>query len=1157
MTPMRWLFSGGLFAGGLALLISLSACQQRAPELPAPSSEAYRKTAAAFYTGVAGIQTNADYRAEAALRRATKWAPGEPAGWANLSVLAMRQNRFDEAEAWIEKARALAPQNSQVHFLSGVLARTQGRTQQAVSYFQQALTHDPQNLKAAYALMQELERQDPAGNEEQIQHVLDEMLKQQPENLFLLLERARLAAKQRRTDTLQAVVARVGEQAEGWPDEVQQPLQALQASTASSDFRQAATQIAFLKNALKRLPAYRENMAALMTSAGQEGELITHFLRLPAPSPEQAPPDSGLHFTADTLSIAGGPWQWIHALSLTGENTLTTVVASSQQVTLQTGATMPFPGGRSSTPPTPHGINSLDYNNDFQTDLALAGAGGLRLFRQEAPDQFVDRTAAMQLPAAITEAAYTGVWDADLDADGDLDLVLAATNGPARVLRNNGDGTFAPLSLFEGIADLRGFAWADLDADGNPDATLLDAAGQLHVFSNQRSNAFEPVPSPAGTALAITAANIDRDAVMDLLVLRTDGSVQRLSLRADHQDWDTATLARWPALPGTQAPGTARLFSADLDNNGGFDLLAATPTDARVWLSSADGDFQRLAATPPGRVLSVADLSGGGQLDLLGLSEDGQPLRMATQGPQAYQSKSIQLRAARSLGDQRINSFGIGGTVEIRSGLLYQKQRITAPTVHFGLGLRDSVDVARIVWPNGTVQAEFDLTNDQATLAQQRLKGSCPWVFTYNGEEMQFVTDFIWRTSLGMRINKQGPTDVIHSVDWVKIEGDQLAPRDGFYDVRITAELWETHFFDHVALMAVDHPATSEVFVDERFALPPPKPAVHATTPLQPVAGAWDDQGRDVSDLVRVRDGRYLGTFELGAYQGIAEDHYVEIDLGETLPQRDSLWLVASGWIWPTDSSINFAIKQGAQVQPRGLSLEVPDGQGGWRVVNPDLGFPSGRTKTILIDLSDVFRPGTPHRVRLRTNLEIYWDRLAWATNPPEAASVKTHRLQADAARLRHRGFSVTHKANRASPGLPDYNELAGTTPRWFDLTGYYTRYGDVRPLVTSSDDRYVIMNAGDELVFQFPALPPPPQGWTRDFVLIGDGWVKDGDYNTGFSKTVRPLPYHGLSDYAQPPVPLEDDPAYQRHPEDWQTYHTRYVTPAPFQEALTLQPDP
>src|SRR5262249_39344167 len=131
------------------------------------------------------------------------------------------------------------------------------------------------------------------------------------------------------------------------------------------------------------------------------------------------------------------------------------------------------------------------------------------------------------------------------------------------------------------------------------------------------------------------------------------------------------------------------------------------------------------------------------------------------------------------------------------------------------------------------------------------------------------------------------------------------------------------------------------------------------------------------------------------------------------------------------------------------------------------------------------------------------------------------------------------------------YNHLAGTAPRWLDQTGFYTRFGDVGELLARIDDRYVIMNAGDELLLRFPALPPPETGWKRDFVFISDGWEKDGNVNTGFPTTLLPLPYHGPQGSATPPGRLEDAPAYRRHPEDWQHYHTRYVTPDAVRWAL------
>jgi hypothetical protein len=155
-------------------------------------------------------------------------------------------------------------------------------------------------------------------------------------------------------------------------------------------------------------------------------------------------------------------------------------------------------------------------------------------------------------------------------------------------------------------------------------------------------------------------------------------------------------------------------------------------------------------------------------------------------------------------------------------------------------------------------------------------------------------------------------------------------------------------------------------------------------------------------------------------------------------------------------------------------------------------------------------------------------------------------------ADLRFRGFSQTRVARREAPETPIYALMANVTERWRDLVGYYTRFGDVRELLANVDDRYVIMNAGDELRLLFAADGPILPHWKRDFVLIGDGWVKDGDYNTSHSKTVEPLPAHDLPDYQAATIPeIEDDPIYRRHPEDWQRFHTRFVVPGRFLHGL------
>lgn len=791
----------------------------------------------------------------------------------------------------------------------------------------------------------------------------------------------------------------------------------------------------------------------------------------------------------------------------------------------------------------------------------------MRLLKQES-GKFVEVTAQTKLPPAILNENFTGAWAADIDADGDLDVVLGAAQGPPTVLRNNGDGSFAEQHPFAGVSGLRQFVWADIDADGDPDAGLIDDQGKLRVFSNERSGQFKERPVPnLQPVLSITAAEVTGDSTLDLLAVQVDGRFVSISDKGEGTDWEIVEISRFGIAPSA-LQGTVRLRSVDVDNNGCNDLLLMfsnsvlaqgsgtgaqiQPNAFNIWLCDQQGKFNALEIPARlGRGLNVADVNGDGRLDLLGLSDENRPLQAINHGSKNYHWQTIRPRAAQATGDQRINSFGIGGEMEIRAGLLVQKQLITGPVVHFGLGEQPGADVVRIVWPNGAVRAEFETKADQSILAEQRLKGSCPFLFAYNGKEMKFVKDAVpWSSAIGLRINTLGTARVEATEEWYKIGGNELAPHDGYYDLRITAELWETYYYDQLSLMTVDHPAGTEVFVDERFVIPPAKLAITTVETPHPVVQAVDDAGNDVTDVIKSLDEKYLDTFGRGRYQGVTRDHFVEVDLGSDAPTSGPLWLIAKGWMHPTDSSINVALSQGQDVRPAPLSMEVPDGAGGWVVVRPNLGFPAGRKKICLFDLADVFRPGTPHRVRLRTNLEIFWDSIEWARGLT-GSELKTVRIKPSMADLHYRGYSVIDKPDAASPEVPNYNKLSASKQVWRDLIGYYTRFGDVRELLESIDDRYLIMNAGDELSFRFPAQPAPPSNFIRDYLITGDGWIKDGDYNSTFSKTVLPLPYHAKQEYVTSPGRLEDEWVYKQHPEDWQKYHTRYVTADVFQDAL------
>ena len=1147
----------------LLCMVSLAPLGCRSKErLPEVGSKTYTDFVSAFYVGLAGLQVGDDVRADAKLQQATELVPAEPAGWVDWGVLALRQRNFDAAAQRLDRAHALVPNDDRIDYLLGLLEGARGNSAASISYLHQAIAHNPRNLRALYSLATQVERQGDENSDAELQKILQQILTVQPGNLAALVDLCRVSAKRGDAATLHTTVAQIAARSHTWPPEIQQQLEQLQAAAAGPAPRSAATRSTFLRNVLMREPEFRASLSEIMAAPGEEAQPVTRFLRLPNPPSQPAAPDLAMSFINDpAASLANEPWSWAGAIALNGADAPVMAEANAHHVHLANGADIPFPGSATASGPTPEGVLAFDFNYDFKTDLLLAGDKGLRLFRQDQPDHFTDVTAAMKLPRSITNAAYSGAWAIDMEADGDLDVVLGQKAGTPSVLRNNGDGTFVVEHPFSGISGIRQFAWADLNGDGNPDAALIDGAGTLHIFLNQRAGKFteSALPRAFTGVSALCVADTGSDDLLRLHLLSADGNLLSLSYDDNSSKWAEHHLAQLSAPVTSEV----RLRAADVDNNGAVDLLVMSVKPggnaggARIWLQDQAGTFKPMPS-PQGTsmVFDIADPHGDGHLDLIGLDASGRPVDARSHLTKSYHWQTIRPRARVVRGDQRINPFGIGGEIEIRSALLLQKQAVTGPMLHFGLGEQRGVDVARIVWPNGSVRAEFALKADQQIVTEQRLKGSCPFLFAWNGKRMDFVKDSVpWGSAIGLRINSLGTANIAATEEWYKIGREHLQPRDGFYDLRVTGELWESYFYDSLSLMTVDHPVGTEVFTDERYDVPPVKLAITPVGPPQAIAHAEDDNGNDVTAILRTLDGRYLDNFGRGQYQGVTRDHFVEIDLGDRLPKDGPLWLIAKGWLHPSDSSVNVAMSQGKHPRPQWLSLEVPDGNGGWRVARPNLGFPAGRNKISLIDLTGIFQPGMPHRLRLRTNLEIYWDSMEWAQGLPKTP-MKIQRLAPDVADLHYRGFSVIHQTNASSPEIPDYQHLASTSPIWRDLPGFYTRFGDVRELLAHTDDRYVIMNAGDEMALRFADPGPPPAGWVRDFVIAGDGWIKDGDYNTADSQTVLPYPYHARKDYDSPASSLlQDDWEYRHHTQDWQTYQTRYVNADAFRDALRSGP--
>jgi Tfp pilus assembly protein PilF len=1219
-------------AGKRALLLAvllLGGCGRRSQPLPPPPEPDLRQLESRLNLGLAALVIGQDRRAEEIFGELVRKAAEEPAGWADRALARLRQGQGEPAAQDIRKALSLAPPNARLEMLAALAESRRGDEAAALEHLRRAVKIDPGNLKARYALAQRLARgqrmgQAASGPEaREAREQLNAILERQPRNLPVLLEVARdavsagdLPRARELTDRIERAVAR-------WPPEARPYLEQLRRALASGNVRSALTPVVVLKNVLLRTPQYHQGLEAIQTPGSVEGEPITRFLRLPARPATPAPPDEQLAFDATPLTLPNGPAgppeaRWVRASPLTRDGKPAFLFGEAGAVTIAaqagTGLTptqrIALPGGAAARG-SAAGALLVDTSNDFRMDLALAGPAGFRLWQQGADGRFQDVTAKTGIPARWLASAYHGIWAVDVEADGDLDLIAGLRGQPPLLLRNNADGTFTASQPWPSLRDIRDLIAADLDADGDNDLVLLDAAGQVHVLDNERSGVFNPLPLPAEqrergregerergndrmqtrppshsltpslppslSTAAITVADMDSDGRFDVVLLGKDGALRR-AWRGEDGTWQTAGLPRLQSAP----QGKWELVTGDFDNNGGLDLIATGPRSSVLFLSDARGGYLLPHPLAAGHV-SAVDLDGDGRLDLVGCDAAGRPVRLMNRGSRGYhwmvaRPKAYVKSGPFESGDQRNNSFGIGGEMELLSANLVQKRAIEGPVVHFGLGERTTADVLRVTWGNGFPDITFEPRPDMVVRPEQRLKGSCPWLFADNGRGFRFVTDLLWRSPLGMKVNAVGVAPVLMTLDRVRVRRDQLAAHSGVYELRITAELWETMFFDMVSLECVDHPAGTEMLLDERFSIPAPDQRTRLLRDLRPVPRAVDDRGRDITAIVRERDGHYLGGFPLGRYQGVAKEHRLELSLGDWATGTP-VWLVAEGWTHPTDSSLNVAIGQGDHPRPSGLRLEVADGHGGWKQIAADAGFPAGKAKTLLLDLTDRF-PTPDHRLRMTTNLEIYWDRLAVAFGSREERTTEGERergregvtdissarpvtpslplslspsvqiLRPITADLRIRGYSEVRRVDDTSPELPEYDQVYRAA-RWRDLIGYYTRPGDVRELLARVDDRYVIMNAGDEIALRFAAPPPPPPGWVRDFVFVSDGWVKDGDLNTVASKTVLPLPTHARADYAPTPTRLEDDPIYRRHRADWLRYHTRYVDGREFRDLL------
>lgn len=713
----------------------------------------------------------------------------------------------------------------------------------------------------------------------------------------------------------------------------------------------------------------------------------------------------------------------------------------------------------------------------------------------------------------------------DLEADGDLDLVFSTKNEGVRIFVNRGNRTFFELAnvddQYATNDPVSAFAIADLDRDLDLDIVTTHAgSGRVGILENLlhlqfRGRIIEEIPAIGG-ASSVAVEEIDGNVSWDLIVGGSESSAIVFSHTSGSGAWVV------DRVETSDHNGTG-LVVADLDNDSWMEAIA----DGKVSRMGPWGwsSWASIEAIENADDLAVADFDRDGGIDLVTTSSNG-AMVLHNQTDARGHYIDVRFKGIDDNASGRVNHYAIGSVLEARFGPHYRARIVTSPSTHFGIDGVDQASSVRAILPNGLTQTTADPPIDSLVEEQQTLKGSCPYLYAWDGEKFMFMTDCLWAAPLGLQVAR-GVVAKDRPWEYLKIDGRQIQPKDGQYEFRITEELWEVAYFDEVQLTAVDHPIGVDVWTNEKVGpgnIATPTVFAFASEDRHPVQRALDTSGIDVTDKLAVVDQDFVQGFDRRLRQGLCRPHWIDLDFGDELTNvpstkngkgKSAIYLVLTGWIMPTDASLNIQIDQNPELQPIEFpSVWVPDSESdsGWKNAIPFMGFPGGKTKTIVVDVTDIMNQDDP-RFRVRTSAQIYWDS-AEVVVQTEPAEIRQQVCDLVSAKVDFHGFSRRIKDGPRQPEVYDYQD-ASKSSRWPPLRGKLSVEGDCVELLRKWDDRMAVISSGDEIRMRFTVpAEEPPEGWTRDFVLHSVGWDKDADLNTLTGQQIGPLPYKGMTQY-------------------------------------------
>jgi tetratricopeptide (TPR) repeat protein len=785
---------------------------------------------------------------------------------------------------------------------------------------------------------------------------------------------------------------------------------------------------------------------------------------------------------------------------------------------------------------------ATDYNNDRAIDIVVSGEyprrddsdkpeSGVVIYENPREGKF------REVSLVPDGSATNGTAVLDFEHNGWMDLAVTNSNGVTLWRNNHGNGFERGLLPQTKWVEAYGVAAIDYDNDGWVDLVAVgkteDGKGEVRLFRNLGPDGFKDVTADVGLdkielkePRAIITGDYDNDGAVDLLVTQNHGPAVLLRNEGGNKN-NSLRLALKGLNDNKSAIGTkVEVFSAGIRQKfevyGSSGYLGQNSPYLTIGLGQAKqadvvrmlwptGVLQDEIEVPANKVQNITELDRRGSSCPTLFAWDGHEYKLV----------------GDMLGAGVVGHWIAAG--EDPQGL----KPTFFPTSN---GTPEGVPYTRT---NSEIPPTFESVSDPKQISHHRPNA-----------DSNSASSQVPNPDVGPKVETKSNVvrNIARPTETIKIDRNALRERDGKLSFRFMEPLEESVYLDQVKLLAVDHPADVDVYPNEYFASNPPYPqfkvVISNIKDALPPAGAWDEHGHDV--LPDLLAHKYFGGFKLFSFQGFAEPHALELDLGETY-RGGPLWLLMHGEIEYYSATSMYAADQ-AHLRPFAPSVEalVPaanNREARYIRVIDDMGFPAGGPRTMTADLTGKLPPGT-QRIRITTNLQIYWDNILISRTKQLDGGKQKFRLTAiplASASLNFHGFPL--KIEDEPPGNLKYiYEKASATGPYTRPAGAYTRYGDVRPLLDATDDKFVVFGSGDEVALDFdPAgLPKIPAGWVRDYFFTANGYEKDMDFYAYRGDTVAPLPFGAMRSY---PYPGQSFPADLDHLNYEMEYNTRFMS--------------